>query len=96
MLVFSYCDRDYDYYVTVKELDDKERDEHFTKNIIQSCHLHDFIKYADNLETDGKLTVSEFIGAFGMENYFTFFFVRLTFSNIQHCLENSLFAIKYM
>ncbi|CAG5128021.1 unnamed protein product [Candidula unifasciata] len=66
MLVFSYCDRDYDYYLTVKELDDKERDEHFGKNIIHNCHLHDFIKYADNLETDGKLTVSEFTSAFEM------------------------------
>ncbi|CAG5121240.1 unnamed protein product, partial [Candidula unifasciata] len=64
MLMFSYYDKNFDYYLTAEELNDKERDEHFMKNILLKCHLHDFIKYADNLESDGKLTVSEFTSAF--------------------------------
>ncbi|BFZ17944.1 hypothetical protein BsWGS_20984 [Bradybaena similaris] len=64
MLMFSYYDKNFDYYLTAEELNDKERDEHFTKNIILKCHLQDFIKYADNLEADGKLTVSEFTSSF--------------------------------
>uniref|UniRef100_A0A0B7A5X0 Kazal-like domain-containing protein n=1 Tax=Arion vulgaris TaxID=1028688 RepID=A0A0B7A5X0_9EUPU len=64
MMIFSYCDKDYDYYLTADELDDKEKDENFTNNIIVNCHLRDFIKFADNLEIDNKLTVSEFTSAF--------------------------------
>ncbi|KAK0051156.1 eisosome protein SEG2 [Biomphalaria pfeifferi] len=64
MLMFSYYDQNFDYFLTASELDDKERAEHFDKNIIVSCHLHDFVKYADTADPNGKLTVSEFTQAF--------------------------------
>ncbi|KAH9519790.1 hypothetical protein Btru_070919 [Bulinus truncatus] len=64
MLMFSYLDQNFDYSLTASELDDKERDEHFEKKIIANCHLHDFVKFADTVDTNGKLTVSEFTQAF--------------------------------
>uniref|UniRef100_A0A1C7D021 Ig-like domain-containing protein n=1 Tax=Biomphalaria glabrata TaxID=6526 RepID=A0A1C7D021_BIOGL len=58
MLMFSYYDQNFDYFLTANELDDKERAEHFDKNIIVNCHLHDFVKYADTADPNGKLTVN--------------------------------------
>ncbi|XP_059139429.1 follistatin-related protein 5-like [Physella acuta] len=64
MLMFSYYDQNFDYFLTANELDDKEREEHFSSKIIKACHLHDFIGYADTSDADGKITVSEFTHAF--------------------------------
>ncbi|XP_005094748.2 uncharacterized protein LOC101862789 [Aplysia californica] len=67
MLMFSYYDHDFDFFLTAEELDDKERDEHFSRKIIINCHLRDFVKFADNSEVDGKLTVTEFTDSFELE-----------------------------
>ena len=66
MLMYSYYDKDFDYFLTAQELDDKERDEHFDNHTVRNCHLHDFVKFADTVGApDGKLTITEFSKAFG-------------------------------
>ncbi|GFR93743.1 follistatin-related protein, partial [Elysia marginata] len=69
MLMYSYYDKDFDYFLTAEELDDKERDEHFDNHTVRNCHLHDFVKFADTVGTpDGKLTITEFSKAFEITN----------------------------
>ncbi|RUS75523.1 hypothetical protein EGW08_016713 [Elysia chlorotica] len=69
MLMYSYYDKDFDYFLTAQELDDKERDEHFDNHTVRNCHLHDFVKFADTMGTpDGKLTITEFSKAFEIIN----------------------------
>ena len=72
MLMFSFYDKNFDFFLTGDELEDKEREEHYGSDIIANCHLTDFVKFADTDDTDGRLTVSEFANAFSKFFFLSF------------------------
>lgn len=62
-LMFSFYDRDLDFYLEDAEAREMEEKEHYER-LSDACILSDMIPYADRNPVDGKLSVSEFIAAF--------------------------------
>ncbi len=62
-LMFSFYDRDLDFYLSPDEAREMEEKEHFER-LSTSCALPDIITYSDRNPVDGRLSVTEFIAAF--------------------------------
>ncbi|ESO87027.1 hypothetical protein LOTGIDRAFT_183454 [Lottia gigantea] len=67
-LIFSYYDRDIDYYLEKKDLEIMQKKEQLV--ILDTvCTLLDILVYDDSEPKDAKLSVTEFLKAFGMYDH---------------------------